>query len=397
MMDKLIYIVCLFVIGLTATDALTVAENLTLGRIFFIIMLILSFFRIKMLSVPRVNVYKTLLVFISFCIGSVFWTTYLDTTIISVLYLIQYFLIIVVCYNAFNSPIRVYFMLLSYVLGSVYIAVFSIKDYLSNATIVNVETLYRVEEFGNPNENSFMIVYAFILGLILIHNTKFVFDRNKTHFINSILVIFLVLFVLAIFANGSRMGFIMLVSAIIFSAFPYLKTKSFSSIVFISLLCFIVYYAISSIFQDSTFERFFDIISDIRQGRLSNRDWIWSIAYNMILDSNIIWGNGWGTFANAFKDKTGIFYGAHNFYITLIFTTGIIGFFIVLRYFWQLFLYVRKTHKIYNNTIFYALIVIPLLSMGSTNWEGRRWWFLMGLFIVKIYNLYGYNRRVWGK
>lgn len=50
----------------------------------------------------------------------------------------------------------------------------------------------------------------------------------------------------------------------------------------------------------------------------------------------------------------------------------------------------EKCHVLFLD---YLLLLLPLISMMTTNWESRRWWFLMGVFIYKLYEFS--NRYKW--
>lgn len=75
--------------------------------------------------------------------------------------------------------------------------------------------------------------------------------------------------------------------------------------------------------------------------------------------------------------------GAHNFYLDVLFTTGAVGLGIVIYYLFRLFFIIRKTRD--ANLMNYMMLFLPLISMMSTNWQSRRWWFMMGAFIYLIY------------
>ena len=89
---------------------------------------------------------------------------------------------------------------------------------------------------------------------------------------------------------------------------------------------------------------------------------------------------------NVFSQYSGQQIGAHNFYLNLLTTTGLIGLSLVLYYLYRLFLYL-KLIRIKNKSVYYLLLIIPLISMITTNWESRKWWFIMSIFIYTLYRL----------
>ena len=38
-------------------------------------------------------------------------------------------------------------------------------------------------------------------------------------------------------------------------------------------------------------------------------------------------------------------------------------------------------------SVYYLLLVIPLIAMITTNWESRKWWFIISVFIYTLYRL----------
>lgn len=52
-MDRLTYILSLIVVGLTPLDAVTVADDLSIGRVFYLLLLFSAFFSKSVLKVPQ--------------------------------------------------------------------------------------------------------------------------------------------------------------------------------------------------------------------------------------------------------------------------------------------------------------------------------------------------------
>lgn len=136
---------------------------------------------------------------------------------------------------------------------------------------------------------------------------------------------------------------------------------------------------------EATLYRILGITENIERGTFSHREEIWESALMMISQNEIyaLIGCGWGAFNIAIYKYYKFSIGAHNFYLDLFCTTGLIGLSIVICYLSQLFLIIKKTYK--ANIVNYLLLLIPLISMSSTNWQSRRWWFMMGAFIYLIY------------
>lgn len=281
-------------------------------------------------------------------------------------------MIVLVMLNVINTQKRLKIVLGAWALGALYIAVKTASDFSTFAT--NTSDLYRVEEFGNPNENSFMLVWALIFVYLI--------DTTKRK-IPSLL--FTLVSAYAVVANGSRMGFILFVVTLLGFILSFMNKKR--NPLHIAALLILLYIGGCFLMQyipESSLERFMGIGSNIENHELAHRDIIWAAAIKALSTNPqyLLVGSGWGTFNDAIRMYAGYAVGSHNFYVNILMTTGIVGAVIVLRYLYILYNYISKTE---NHTIIsYLVLVVPLISMSSTNWDSRRWWFLMGTFIFLI-------------
>ena len=380
---ELTFFFCVLVIGFTPLDALTISDNLTLGYVFFILMVICAI--LSRSFIPPKNepkFAKVLIVFIVWAALTSIWSYNIETTLYRVMYLIQYFMIVLVMLNVINTPKRLRIVLGAWVLGALYIAIKTATNF--SVFAVNSYDLYRVEEFGNPNENSFMLVWALVF-VYLIDSTK-----RK---IPSLL--FTLVSAYTIVANGSRMGFILFVVALVgFILSLFNKKMNPFQIIAIVILLYVGSYLLIQFIPDSSLSRFMAIGSNLENHELSHRDIIWTAAFNALSENYqyLLIGSGWGTFNGAIKMYAGEAIGSHNFYINVLFTTGVIGIIIVLYYLYVLYQYITKTNN--RTVVLYLVLIIPLISMSSTNWDSRRWWFLMGAFIFLILktNMFNYEK-----
>lgn len=372
MLNKLTYIFTLLVIGFTPLDAIEISDGITLGRYFFVLMI---FFAILSQTIILNNIPKFLKLLICFFIWASFttiWSINIGETFERVLYLVQYLLIVIVMLKVLHDTSRLRMAMLAWILGTIFIAFKTAIDFQTNE--IYYDKLYRVEEFGNPNENSFMLCYALLFCFII--------DKTKYRVPSLTLI---ALSVYAIIANGSQMGIILFILSIIgFCIQLWQNKKHFYVILLVPLIIAGGMYVLDHI-PPATLSRIMGITENLEQGSFTNREDIWAVAWDILLDNPqyVITGSGWGTFAYAMKRYSGEAIGAHNFYLDVLFTTGIIGLCIVCYY---LITLLRLTYHTYKSTIMnYLLLILPLISMMSTNWQSRRWWFLMGAFIYLIY------------
>ena len=368
----LTFFLTLLVIGFTPLDAIEIGEGVTLGRYFFILMALSALFSNDLILKPAPKFFKVLIAFSAWAAITSLWSFNSNVTIGRVLYLVQYAIIVAVMVNSLNSKKKIRLAMVAWIMGTVYIAYKTATDYRTYA--LEQDGLYRVNSFGNPNENSFMLCYA-LLFCFLIDNTKYRLPS----------IILTAFSTYAILANGSRMGVILFVMAVgAFCIQLWQNGKRAYVMAMVPLIIIGAIYVLQHI-PKATVMRVLGITQNIEEGEFSLRENIWEAAY-VALDKNPFWvlfGSGWGTVADCIKFYLGYGIGAHNFYLDVVFTTGLIGLSIILYYFKVLFNLIRRTFK--ANIINYLLLIIPLVSMMSTNWQSRRWWFLMGAFIYLVY------------
>lgn len=365
-------------------EAITIAEDISYGRIVFILLFASSLFdisrcyKIKITEQPHIVI---LFSFIFYCFISIIWSYDQDETLHRVQLLLQYIIITVLATNVLCDYKRLKWAMIAFCLGCGYIGITSLGEYQINSAI---DMSYRSEfTTGNPNENAFMINYAIIFLLIILKNlshTKRVFHL--------LCVAGIVVFSYFILILGSRNGIIMLATTLLFYSIPKIcRKRNFKSVLTILILIFgtlYLFFALPATIQ----ERYLGIQDQIAENEMAGRGYIWGKTFDMLSQPGfpIIQGTGWGTFITVFSQYSGQQIGAHNFYLNLLTTTGLIGLSLVVYYLYRLFLYL-KLIKIKNKSVYYLLLVIPLISMLTTNWESRKWWFIISIFIYTLYRL----------
>ena len=371
-LKKITFLLTLLVIAFTPLDAIQVSEGVTPGRYFFILMALSAIFSDDLIVRKLPTFIKPLLLFSVWSAITILWSIDPGVTTERVMYLVQYTIIVLVMLNVTTSEKRLKYILIAWIAGACFIAFKTATDYQINTS--ESSELYRVEEFGNPNENSFMLCYALIFCYLV--------DKTKYHIPSFAMTAYSVY---AIIANGSRMGIILF--ALCVAAFCVSLWQKKQRAYVLCMIPIIILFGIH-VFNNipaATLLRILGITESIEEGEFSHRERIWAAAFVALKDNPLwtVFGSGWGTFSIAVKPYLGMVRGSHNFYLELLFTTGIFGLVIILRYFWILFNTIRKTVDI--TLINYLLLFVPLISMSTTNWQSRRWWFLMGAFIYLIF------------
>lgn len=379
-LKRLTYILTLLVVGFTPLDAIEISEGsgITLGRYLFVAMTTCALFSKDLLPKRIHGFAKPLIIFTIWAYATTVWSINQDVTIARCMYLIQYLILVSVMCNVLTTSKRVSLAMAAWAAGACYIAYKTATDYSINMT--STEGVYRVSAFGNPNENSFMLVYGLIMCYLI--------DKTKTRWPSLAMTAYSVY---AIIANGSRMGIILFVIAVAGLCVSLWQTKKRSYVILlIPVIIAFGTYILENI-PTATLMRIMGITDDIETGSLAHRETIWASAFRALTYHELYYviGSGWGTFPLVIKDFCYAAMGAHNFYLDLLVTTGAIGLGIVLYYFTKLFITIRNTQK--ATIINYLMLILPLISMTSTNWQSRRWWFMMGAFIYLIYQTKNLN------
>ena len=378
LLNRIIYFLSILIVGLIPLEAITIEEGVTYSRYVYVLLMGLSLLNFKVLIPPNKRYIRTLIFFVLFAFLSIIWSHFTDETFFRVLLLVQYLSIVIILDNSVKTRSQILYLLLAYITGCLYISSKTIFDFVQNGMQSTTNTLYRVEIVGNPNENSFMIVFSMILAIIILKNWK----QNKL----SQLLIYSYLFIatFAIFANGSRNGFLMLSLIPITYLINTLRNFSLKKIIGFLILLIIGIIFITKYIPEVTLLRFIGITDDLKSGNFAHREIIWQNTWEMIKSSefNPLIGKGWGTFNYEYRQHNGHLAGAHNFYITTFYTLGIIGIILLFSYFADLFKQLLRIN--HNKLICLLLLIIPMISMMSTNWESRKWWFIIGIFVYKI-------------
>ena len=139
-------------------EAITIAEDISYGRIVFILLFASSLFdisrcyKIKITEQPHIVI---LFSFIFYCFISIIWSYDQDETLHRVQLLIQYIIITVLATNVLCDYKRLKWAMIAFCLGCGYIGIASFGEYQVNSA---VDMSYR-SEFTTGNPNNFFIDY----------------------------------------------------------------------------------------------------------------------------------------------------------------------------------------------------------------------------------------------
>lgn len=135
----------------------------------------------------------------------------------------------------------------------------------------------------------------------------------------------------------------------------------------------------------STTERLLQTSDQIKTRDLTHRVDIWTAGLSAFEDTGAyIFGTGFKTFRKLLDLRYGSNSAPHNTYLSTLIELGVIG---LIIYFAMIIYLLRKVlYLCKNDSLYYFLLIIPLmLAMFTLGIETRRWLFLIGVLIIKIW------------
>lgn len=375
---KITFVFLTLTVGSIPFEYFDIGGEISIVRIFFILTAFFALCSENLLPKRIFRIEKNLMLFILWSFITSLWSIDPAETLYKVLMLIQSLFIFFIITNLTTNEKRLKVLMIAWAIGSIAICLLTINDYRTST--VSSDDLYRVSLFGNPNENAFMLTYSVVFIMLA--------DTNRYR-IWSLLGMGIALY--GIMAYGSRMGMLMFsISLIGFVISLWQTGKKRYSLILIPIVLFAGISIIQTL-PDATMERLLNIGDDIQNKKMAGREDIWETAYDVLVKhpEYSVMGSGWGTFQQAMPLVKGRAYAAHNFYLDCLMTTGIVGLLIILYYLWSLYKLIRNTasHTILN----YLMLLIPMMSMFSTNWSDRKWWFIMGALILSTQRIKRFN------
>ncbi|WAA12115.1 O-antigen ligase family protein [Fervidibacillus halotolerans] len=273
------------------------------------------------------------------------------------------------------STIKLSIKDLRVIINSIYLGgiVFSIFILVSNPNLTQMSAIYRTEiKYLNSIINANGIPY-FVIPAVLIGINKIILSKNINK-IKHIMYVFISMY--PIFYSMSRGGFLALFLGMLFIILYYIKlylkkNNMIKIITLILLICTIVL-MIYHILPQKIKARLFNFSSY----DLNHRDFLWEQAI-LMSRNNIFFGNGY----TYYWEKTGNNYGAHNLYIDLLVSSGIIGAVLMLLIFITIILKSKK------NPIAVSFITIAFINSMIESGRSYGFWIPLMLALMIIKNI----------
>jgi O-antigen ligase len=172
--------------------------------------------------------------------------------------------------------------------------------------------------YANKNHMALTLSVSLLLS-------KTIFDQLKWKFSRFLFLAFTAFIFVSVIATNSRAGIALVIAAIIFTNYNYLKNIPIKILLLSSMfLAVVFYYILSSAAFNVVYTRFYDVGADGRWGFLVNS--------STMLRDFLIFGSGYGSFSTVYMTREGIdavsaFYTnqLHNDFLQIIIEGGLLA------------------------------------------------------------------------
>jgi O-antigen ligase len=267
-------------------------------------------------------------------------------------------------------------MFIAYVLGCCVVSFISLYVYTTDFQFIEGDEGRVTVLNQDQNELSFLLSFGIISIIYLFRYSTL---RKAT---KSLLLLLAIMFSFVILTTGSRMGLILVLMIVATLVFMNIKSSSVIFIVPVILLAGLIFY---ELLPENITVRLFQIQDQIQSHDLTGRVAIWKLALSSFDNHKAyILGTGYNTFEFLLSAKTGWAPSSHNTYLCTLIETGAAGLFIFLS------MIIYLSYKVYflykKGSVFFVLLILPLLStMFVLSTNNRRWFFLIGVIIVRLW------------
>jgi len=377
-MEKLLYFLIYLVYFSTPFESVAVAQNISVVKIVTLLFLSVAVLYFKKIPFPNSFFLKLFFIYTVYAILSTLWSIDWETTLKSSLSTtLPSFIVVLFLFRAVHRREHIDNIFKAYAAGSIAVSFWAFYLFLTGAWFDDSVYGMRLTVLGqDPNELSFLLAFGIVSILYLI-----LFTCIKS--INKVFLILIsVLLAFIIMATGSRTGYVILL--IIGFSFPFIFRKKGIRLVLLIMIIFLGGLLFNSL-PEYTSNRLHETTEQISNRDLSRRVFIWESGWDAYKQhGNYILGTGFMSFQKLLKQSIGISASPHSTYFSTIIELGIIGLIMLLA---MLFHLLKKTYLLFKQeSIFYFLLIIPLLVVMSTlGTANRRWLFLIGVLIIKAY------------
>jgi O-antigen ligase len=361
----------------TPFESVEILTNFSIVKLVSVILIAFTLVTRKNIFVIREPFLILLLTYTVLTFLSFLWSINQQVTLQkSLMTILPNFIVTLIVYFTINSREDLEKMFLAYILGCCIVAIISLYLYTTDFQSFEGEEGRVTALNQDQNELSFLLSFGIVSIIYLL---KYSMKNNKA---KSLLLLMAIVFSFVILTTGSRMGLLLLF--MIATILIFMNMKSGRVVLFVPLF-FVAGIIFYELLPDTTTDRLFQIKDQLTNLDLTGRVTIWKLGLSEFEAKNAyVQGTGYDTFQYLVSAKTGWSPSSHNTYLCTFIETGAIGLFI----FFSMIIYLCvKVYYLYKNgSVFFVLLIFPLLAtMFVLSTNNRRWFFLIGVIIIKLW------------
>lgn len=361
----------------TPLESVEITSNFSIVKLVSILLILSAIVARKNIFVIRDPLFIILIIYTLITIVSFLWSVDKVVTFQkSMTTMLPNFIVTLIIFYAINDREDLERIFVSYILGCVIVAGVSLYAFRTGYMMIE-EYDGRVTALNqDQNELSFLLSFGIIVVIYLLMYS------NQKRLSKSLLVFLALLFAFVILTTGSRMGLIILI--MIAGTLIVTNMKS-ARVIFIIPLIFVLGIAFFQYLPDTTSERLLQIQDQIDSKDLTGRVSIWKLGLAAFENKDAwVLGTGFSTFQSLMAEKTGWGPSPHNTYLSTFVELGSLGLLIFLSLI--SYLVYRVWYLVRNCSAFFILLILPLIStMFVLATSNRRWLFLTGVIIIKLW------------
>jgi O-antigen ligase len=376
-MNRFFLFLVLMVFLTTPLESVEIFTNFSIVKLVSLVLIGYTLLARKNIFIIHEPFLVILMIYAIFTFLSFLWSINQEITLQkSLLTILPNFIVTLIVYFAIQDRADLEKMFIAYIVGCFIISCVSLYAYATGYNLVE-EDEGRITAFNqDQNELSFLLSFG-IVSIVYLLKYSILKKTAKT-----LLIVSGVVFAFIILTTGSRMGLILLV--LITTTLAIMNIRR-GRIVFFVPVILIVGLTLFELLPDTTRERLFQIQDQVKSRDLTGRVAIWKLGFNAFENRDAyVLGTGYNTFRLLITEKSGRSAASHNTYLSTLIELGITGFCIYLSMI--AYLLFRIYYLFRRGSVFFILLILPLLvTMFVLSTNDRRWFFLIGVIIVKLW------------
>ena len=364
----------------TPFESVAVMPGVSVVKLVTILFLLIALLHYKNITLPRSSFLTLYLLYALLTIISTIWSIdRLHTLNYALGTILPGFIVVLFLYRSVNNKKDIDNVFKAYAMGSLIVGLIALFGLISYTKLIEINLDTRIIVLGqDPNELSFLLSWGIASFIYLLKYTDYNI-KVKVFYVLSIMLLAYV-----ILHSGSRTGFVILISI---GFIVFLMHTPKGKIIYVVPLLIVASIVLFRYLPDAIVARLFETSDQIREGDFTNRGNIWIFGFQAFQEEGVwLQGTGFKTFRFLMEKHHGWSVSPHNTYLSTLIELGITGLVVFLILLTDLCLKVFSLYR--RESIYFSLLIIPImLAMITLGTETRRWLFLLGVLIVKLYQL----------